>query len=981
MIRLEKISGVLDHFSRPILNRIGVSRGVRAEIIIGIVLVLSTIALGLGVSVMSERSVSSESTNASLRETPPRTDLSNVPATTDSDVKDAPLGQLPVDVIAPSGFIAQAGTDISVAISVSDVTGLGIISWQGDILFDPAVLLPQPTSATTTGTISGGSTVTVNPFQSGKIKMAWFSGAGTPLEGSGTLVILRFVVVGPIGSTSPLAWERTPGGGRLVFEFNGGTVAANSVDGNVSVVAPSGPLPVGATPFGTPIVGTLQAGDTTRDNRLLRNSIFSGCTAKTCPGALGLYPVATISPSPTATATATPIVVTYPPGINTYRYDVIPFTNTTGQPQNFTFTTTVTGPGSVLPAIYAAPYNPTGIVCPAPSNYRGDPGGSAVPGGPVSFSVNIPAGATYDLVIEGDQPIISSTPSPPLQPIQAAPAVVPYTIVVTIPNCLGGTPTNTATPTNTTTPTNTATATATITNTSTPTATSTFTPTPSSTSTFTPSSTNTATPISTSTFTPTPSSTSTFTPTATATSTFTATPTATNTFTPTATATNTFTPTPSSTSTFTPTPSSTSTFTPSNTSTATATATGTATATATFTSTATATSTATPLAVSIQFSSPTYQEDESQTAIITITRTGTITGTDTVTFSTSNGTANGGVTCPVFPSLGSDYISLTQSVTFNPTETSKTVAIPLCGDGIIENDETVNLTLTGANIGVPGTAILTINDTATQFLNQNKIFINQGGAANAFPSSITVTTGPNVIGSMRLTLYDMSANIPDNADFLLVGPNGARFIIMANAGGLTAEGPDTLNITDLAGLVIPDNGPLTTTDYEPTSYGAVANFPAPAPAGPYNLPGSAIGGTGTQTLFGNFGTTSANGVWSLYVRDDTAGPTLVVGSIAGGWGLEFLGSTAASASISGRVMTADGLGIRNARIVITGNSLMEPRVATTGSFGWFTIDGLRTGETYVVTVNSQRYTFSTPSRVISLVDNVTDADFIANPQE
>ena len=93
------------------------------------------------------------------------------------------------------------------------------------------------------------------------------------------------------------------------------------------------------------------------------------------------------------------------------------------------------------------------------------------------------------------------------------------------------------------------------------------------------------------------------------------------------------------------------------------------------------------------------------------------------------------------------------------------------------------------------------------------------------------------------------------------------------------------------------------------------------------------------------------------------------------------GATAAAAAISGRVMTADGMGIRNARVVITGNALSEPRVATTGSFGWFNIDGLQTGETYVVTVNSQRYTFSTPSRVISLVDNVVDADFIANPQE
>jgi len=47
--------------------------------------------------------------------------------------------------------------------------------------------------------------------------------------------------------------------------------------------------------------------------------------------------------------------------------------------------------------------------------------------------------------------------------------------------------------------------------------------------------------------------------------------------------------------------------------------------------------------------------------------------------------------------------------------------------------------------------------------------------------------------------------------------------------------------------------------------------------------------------------------------------------------------------------------------------------------GYFSVDGLQTGETYVVTVNSQRFTFSTPSRVISLVDNVVDANFVADP--
>ena len=117
------------------------------------------------------------------------------------------------------------------------------------------------------------------------------------------------------------------------------------------------------------------------------------------------------------------------------------------------------------------------------------------------------------------------------------------------------------------------------------------------------------------------------------------------------------------------------------------------------------------------------------------------------------------------------------------------------------------------------------------------------------------------------------------------------------------------------------------------------------------------------------------------MRDDAGTLTAVTGCANGGWGLELLGSTAANAAISGRVTTADGLGIRNARVIITGNSLAEPLVATTGSFGYFMFEGLPTGETYVMTVNARRYSFTTPSQVISLVDNVVDADFIAEPQE
>jgi hypothetical protein len=314
-------------------------------------------------------------------------------------------------------------------------------------------------------------------------------------------------------------------------------------------------------------------------------------------------------------------------------------------------------------------------------------------------------------------------------------------------------------------------------------------------------------------------------------------------------------------------------------------------------------------------------------------------------------------------------------VTFADGQSQQTVNVVICADLLTEPNQTINLGLTGAAVGSPGTAVLTINDTATQYRNAAAININAVPSGSPYPSTINVSGAPNVIGSMRVSIYDFSHEMPDNVDLLLVGPLGQEFILMADAGGFTPVGPVTLSFTDTAGVVLPDNGPLTTGNREPTSWiSPVANFPAPAPAGPYNEPGNAVGGSGTQTLVGNFGGTNPNGNWNLFVRLQGGG----VGQIAGGWGIEFLTPTAAQASISGRVMTADGMAIRNAEVTVTGNSIITPLRVTTSSFGYFTFDGLQTGETYVVTVNSRLFTFQAPSQVITLTDNVADMDFIAD---
>ena len=373
-------------------------------------------------------------------------------------------------------------------------------------------------------------------------------------------------------------------------------------------------------------------------------------------------------------------------------------------------------------------------------------------------------------------------------------------------------------------------------------------------------------------------------------------------------------------------------------------------------------------------------EDESQVASINITRTGLLSGTDSVTFSTSNSTAMGGASC----APGVDYISVAgQTVTFVPNDTVETVNVTICGDMLNEPVQTLNLVLTGANLGSPNPALLSINDTASQYKTVTPISIDSGipslvpEVIAPYPSNIVVAGAPIIIGSMRVTLYDYSHTVPDNVDVLLVGPGGGirNMVLMADAGGINPQGPVTLSFTDAGAGVLPDSGPLTTGNREPTSWvPGVANFPAPAQPGPYNEPGSTPGGAGTQTLFGNFGMTNPNGTWSLYIRQQGGG----AGVVQGGWGLEFLVPTAAQASISGRVLTADGRPIRNAEVVVTGNSLTEPLRINTGSFGYYTFDGLRVGETYVVTVNSQRFTFPVPSLVISLTDNIADANFVAD---
>ena len=384
---------------------------------------------------------------------------------------------------------------------------------------------------------------------------------------------------------------------------------------------------------------------------------------------------------------------------------------------------------------------------------------------------------------------------------------------------------------------------------------------------------------------------------------------------------------------------------------------------------------------SAQFSSATYSDDESQPVTITVNRTGDTAGSLSVTASTSNGSATGGAAC----GSGVDFVNVSQTLTFASGVAAQSFPVTLCGDTLIDTFETINLTLTnpvGGGVGTLGTAVVTIKDTANQFLNPQAISITQGTAANPYPSTINVT-GTTGTFRVRVTLYDFYHALPDNVEVLLVSPNGSKYVLMGDVGGpvpILENGHVTLTFSDFSPGVLSDGGPLLTGSYKPTTCGAtpMANFPAPAPVGPYAEPGCTVARTNDKTLFGNFGGNS-NGTWSLFVRDDagaarTLAPEVVLGEIRGGWGIEILPSTAAGVEVSGRVLTPEGRGLRNATVTIT-DSKGNRQTKTTGSFGAYGFEDVEAGETYVISVGSKRFRFA--SRIIQVTDNLSDVDFIA----
>ena len=126
-----------------------------------------------------------------------------------------------------------------------------------------------------------------------------------------------------------------------------------------------------------------------------------------------------------------------------------------------------------------------------------------------------------------------------------------------------------------------------------------------------------------------------------------------------------------------------------------------------------------------------------------------------------------------------------------------------------------------------------------------------------------------------------------------MGPGGESALLLADVGGNGFVSGADLTFDNAATTSLPDSDTIETGTYTPTRGAAAvsegcqspASYPEPAPAGPYETSLSALGGT------------DPNGIWRLYVVDDTLSQT---GSIAGGWSIDIEVSPAASRNRVGR---------------------------------------------------------------------------------
>lgn len=121
-----------------------------------------------------------------------------------------------------------------------------------------------------------------------------------------------------------------------------------------------------------------------------------------------------------------------------------------------------------------------------------------------------------------------------------------------------------------------------------------------------------------------------------------------------------------------------------------------------------------------------------------------------------------------------------------------------------------------------------------------------------------------------------------------------------------------------------------------------------------------------------------SGVWQNRTGPSNTYPNLCTSSLTSlsPFAIALGTPSAAEVSVSGRVMTPAGEGLRNAVVSMT-DSRGVTQTALSSSLGYYRFDAVATGETFILSAQSKRYQFA--ARAISVTDDLTGVDLMAEP--
>lgn len=168
----------------------------------------------------------------------------------------------------------------------------------------------------------------------------------------------------------------------------------------------------------------------------------------------------------------------------------------------------------------------------------------------------------------------------------------------------------------------------------------------------------------------------------------------------------------------------------------------------------------------VQFITSSYRGLEGLSTTILVERVGSILNTSTIQYSATGGTAE----------AGNDFVAVSGTLTFNPNESTKSFQIPLIYDKLVEQPETVTLTLTNPTGGlVRGrqTAELVINDPPPVFALEQ--FTGLAIAVNAetfvrdpFPLTTPSLVDPSQNVATRVALFASFVDLLPEENFSAV---------------------------------------------------------------------------------------------------------------------------------------------------------------------------------------------------------------------